>query len=221
MLTDYHCHLLPGLDDGAKDMEMSMQILEMLKAQGVERIVATPHFYAHKEKSVADFIRKRQEAFNSIKEVKISAPEIILGAEVAVEHGVSEIEDIDKLRIEGTDYILLELPYRAYADWMTEEIYNIACEYKLTPVIAHVHRYLEYYSKSEMDNLLETDAVFQVNNEAFGNRKEKKIVKTMIKNNYRLVFGSDTHNMSNRKPNFDILLKKVKPEIIKLSNQLL
>ena len=67
MLTDYHCHILPGIDDGAENTETSLKMIEMMKEQGVERIVSTSHFYPHREKSVADFIAKRQAAFNKIK----------------------------------------------------------------------------------------------------------------------------------------------------------
>ena len=60
-MTEYHCHILPGIDDGAKDVETSLKMIEMMKEQGVDRIVATSHFYAHREKSVAEFIKKRYE----------------------------------------------------------------------------------------------------------------------------------------------------------------
>ncbi|HOR22980.1 MAG TPA: capsular polysaccharide biosynthesis protein, partial [Ruminococcus sp.] len=66
MLTDLHCHILPGIDDGAKDREMSLAMLDMMKEQGVGRAVATPHFYAHREKSVEAFLEKRRAAFQSI-----------------------------------------------------------------------------------------------------------------------------------------------------------
>ena len=44
MLTDYHCHILPKMDDGSESVEMSIKMLEMMKLQGVDRIIATPHF---------------------------------------------------------------------------------------------------------------------------------------------------------------------------------
>ncbi|MBR2086968.1 MAG: capsular polysaccharide biosynthesis protein, partial [Oscillospiraceae bacterium] len=62
MLTEYHCHILPGIDDGSDSAETSLKMVEQMKQQGVERIVATPHFYAHREKSVANFLAKRQVA---------------------------------------------------------------------------------------------------------------------------------------------------------------
>lgn len=220
MRTEYHCHILPGIDDGAKDVETSLAMIEMLKEQGIERIVATSHFYAHREKSVAEFLKKRQAAFERIKD-KSPIKNIYLGAEVAVEHGISELNDIEKLAVEGTRLILLELPYRTYSKWMSEEIYNIGAEYGLKVMLAHVHRYLEYYNKDEMEGILSTKSVMQINNEAFSSWKEKKLAKGVIADEKEFVFGSDTHNTDDRKPNWDLLKKKVKSEIIELSDRIL
>ena len=94
-----------------------------MKSQGIERICATPHFYVHRKRSVADYLVQRKAAFDSIKD-RAAIADIHLGAKVAIEHGVSELPDIEKLAIEGTRIILLELPYRSYEKWMSEEIYN-------------------------------------------------------------------------------------------------
>ena len=219
-MTEYHCHILPGIDDGAKDVETSLAMIEMMKAQGVERIVATSHFYAHREKSVAEFLKKRQAAFDKIRD-KAAVKEIYLGAEVAIENGISELADIEKLAVEGTRMILLELPYRAYSKWMSEEIYNIGAEFNLKVMLAHVHRYLEYYSKDDLEAILSTKAVMQINNEAFAGWREKKIVKRIIADEKRFAFGSDAHNLDDRKPNWDLLKKKVKPDVIELSDGIL
>lgn len=101
MLTEYHCHILPGIDDGSDSVETSLQMVEMMKAQGVERICATPHFYAHREKSVDDYLQKRQAAFEQIQG-QTAVTDIHLGAEVAIEHGISELSGIEKLAIIGT-----------------------------------------------------------------------------------------------------------------------
>ena len=143
---------------------------------------------------------------------------MLLGAEVAIENGLSEVKDIEKLALQGTKLILLELPYRDYADWMSEEIYNISAEYGLKIILAHVHRYLEYYSKEQLEKILSSDCIMQVINEAFTSWREKKLVKNIIKDGRTIVFGSDAHNISDRKPNWDILQKKVKPEIIEASD---
>ena len=184
MRTEYHCHILPGIDDGASDAETSLEMIETLKEQGIERIIATPHFYAHREASVESFLRKRQAAFDEIKD-RAAIKNIVLGAEVAIEHGISEVPGIEKLAVEGTKMILLELPYRAYEKWMAEEIYNIHAEYKLKIMLAHVHRYLRYYNKDEMELILSTKSVMQINNEAFTSWSEKKLAKQITASDKR------------------------------------
>ncbi len=219
MLIDYHTHILPELDDGAQDVETSLKMLEMLKAQGVEKVIATPHFYAHNEKSAEAFIEKRQAAYDKIKSE--SPLPVLLGAEVAVERNISEVKNIEKLAIQGTKLILLELPYNKYKSWMGEEIYNISAEYGLKVILAHIHRYYDFYSKDEIENVLSMDAVFQMNNEAFETFREHRFVKSVMKQNYPFIFGSDCHNLSYRKPNWDVLKSKCKEDDIKCSNDML
>ena len=220
MLTDYHCHALPGVDDGAESPGMSIKMLEVMKCHGVERVIFTPHFYAHREMSVDYFLKHRKEAFCSISK-KTPIKNCFLGAEVAIEKGISDINGIEKLAIEGTKLILLELPYGDYSSWIPEEIYNIAYDTGFTPIIAHVHRYTHWYSKDEMSEVFDTKAIFQINAEAFGKLGSRRYVNRLIKNGLRPVFGSDCHNLDSRKPNFDILKKKVSPEIIKSSDEIL
>lgn len=213
-VTEHHCHILPQIDDGSDSIEMSLEMISMMRSQGVSKIIATPHFYAHREKSVARYMEKRQNALDRLIEADSSCSDIMLGAEVAIEHGISKLDGIEKLTLANTEYILLELPYAAYANWHAEEINDIAYEYGLTPVLAHIHRYLDYYSKAEMQELLKTEAILQFNNEAFGNFKERCFVKSLIKEGYPYMFGSDAHNLTSRKPNWDLLTKKVKTDVI-------
>lgn len=220
MLTDYHCHILPGIDDGSKNVDTSLKMIKMMKAQGVGRIVATPHFYAHREKSVEDYLKKRQEAFESIKD-GMEIQDVYLGAEVAIEYGISEIAGIEKLAITGTRIILLELPYRHYEKWMSEEIYNISAEHNLKVMLAHVHRYLPYYSSNEIGEILSDKYILQINNEAFSSWKEKCFAKKIMSEYKAFVFGSDAHNLTERRPNWDLLQRKVKADKIEISNNIL
>ena len=215
MLTEHHCHILPQIDDGSNSVEMSLEMIKMMRSQGVERIIATPHFYAHRERNdIKAYLAKRQTAYDKIVQADNSNSDIMLGAEVAIEHGLHSIPDIDKLRLADTNYILLELPYAGFQHWYLDEITDISYEYGFTPIIAHIHRYLDYYSKSEYEEVLKLDAIFQVNNEAFGNFKERRFVKNLIKEGYPYLFGSDAHNLTDRKPNWDLLQKKVKTNVI-------
>lgn len=215
MLTEHHCHILPQIDDGSNSVEMSLKMINMMRSQGVERIIATPHFYAHREQNdIKSYLKKRQSAYDKLVQADHSNSDILLGAEVTIEHGISKLQDMDKLRIADTDYILLELPYAGFQHWYLDEITDLSYEHGFTPIIAHIHRYVDYYSKSEYEEVLKLDAIFQINNEAFGNFKEKRFVKSLIKEGYPYLFGSDAHNTSDRKPNWDLFQKKVKHDVI-------
>lgn len=216
MLVELHCHIL-CIDDGAKNREESMALLSAEQSQGVERIVFTPHFYAHREKSVNDFLEKRQKAFDEIKD-ESPIKNMHLAAEVAIESDLSGLPDIEKLAIEGTNLILLELPYRPFENWMAEEIYNISIKYGLKIILAHPHRYCDTYTDSQMDQVLSLCSYWQINNEAFGNWKESRFVKKLMKRDVsKVIFSTDCHSPEYRKPNWDLLKKKCKPEIIKIA----
>ena len=216
-IVDVHCHILPCIDDGPNEKEESLLILSLEKNQGVDRIVFTPHFYAHREKSVNDFLEKRQKAFDEIKN-ESPIKNMHLAAEVAIESDLSKLPNIEKLAIEGTNLILLELPYRPFENWMAEEIYNISIKYGLKIILAHPHRYCDTYTDSQMDRVLSLCSYWQINNGAFGNWKESRFVKKLIKKDVsKVLFSTDSHSMEYRKPNWDLLQKKCKKEIIEQS----
>ncbi|MGN0648285.1 MAG: CpsB/CapC family capsule biosynthesis tyrosine phosphatase [Oscillospiraceae bacterium] len=208
MLTDYHAHILPALDDGARDTETALAMLHLLQKQGVQRVVATPHFLCHRERSVAHFLEKRQAALAKIQDA--SPIPILTGAEVALEHGISDVQDITKLAIGNTNLILMELPYRQFESWMADELYHLSVAYGLQVVLAHIHRYCAYVSTSEMQQLLQLDAVFQINADAFDHWKERGLVKELLQSERKIVFGTDCHNMTDRKPNWDVLQKRLR-----------
>jgi protein-tyrosine phosphatase len=208
------------MDDGAADVDTSLDMIDIMKEQGVERIIATPHFYAHEERSLTEYLLRREDAYESIADLA-AIPNIILGAEVAIEHGISMIHGIDKLAVEDSDMILLELPFRDYEDWMSEEINAIASGYGLKIVLAHIHRYLTYYSPENFEKILQTDAVFQFNNDAFLMQRDRDLLKRLIKEKRPIIFGSDAHNTDTRCPNWDVCLEVCDPEILEASNELL
>lgn len=221
IITDYHCHILPDFDDGADCLETSLEMIQTMKTQGVGKIIATPHFYAHAEESVEEYLKRREKASDILMQSNPAVENIRLGAEVAIENGISGIKDIEKLAVQGTEYILLELPFRNYSRWISEEIYNISCRYGLKVILAHIHRYTGIYDKSQMSEVLDMGAVLQVNNGALKNFGSRRFVKKLIKSGHEIVFGSDSHNMTTRPPDWDILLKRMKPEIIEKSNRLI
>ena len=108
-----------------------------------------------------------------------------------------------------------------YNSWIVEEIDEIANSRRLIPIIAHVHRYMGVYSKSDLKSLMSVDAVFQINAEAFEHFSTRRFVNKLISSGRDFVFGSDAHNLDDRKPNFDLIAKRSGSENIRRSDKVL
>ena len=68
-MTDFHSHILPGMDDGSRNVEESVKILKMMAEQGIERVAATPHFYASQSgESPDEFLIRRNTAEQILRE---------------------------------------------------------------------------------------------------------------------------------------------------------
>ena len=78
---DFHTHVLPGIDDGARDLPASLSMLSRLQAQGIDTVVATPHFYAHRQEA-AQFLENRAAALAAVKSAGDSLPTVLPAAEV-------------------------------------------------------------------------------------------------------------------------------------------
>lgn len=201
MQIDYHSHILPGMDDGALDNEISTGLMRMLAEQGIRKVYATPHYYRHEE-GVDAFLLRRKKAYERIRaEADRTGIEIGLGAEVHVERDICSEREIGSLCYENSSSILLELPYTGFQHWVIEEIENITYLYQLAPVIAHFERYLKIYSAAEMQSVLELPVLtVQVNVQSLQNLRVRSWVRTLLKDNVRVILGTDCHNLSWRRP---------------------
>ena len=202
VLTDYHSHLLPGMDDGAKDISVTKEMLTQYKHQGVERMIATPHFYPLRE-SAERFLRRREGAFAQLE--KTNDDFLILpGAEIRIEKRLSEIGLMSELTLAGSQYVLLELPYAPFREWMITEIYQIMYNFNLIPVLAHVERYQKWYTRDEMRRILTIqDSILQINYEALQTRSTAKLAMELVQKSFPVIFGSDAHNTDDRPPNVE------------------
>lgn len=140
-LVDLHCHILPGIDDGAKDTDMSMQLLEQELASNVAGICFTPHFY-YERTTLDEFLAKRHAAFVRLLEhVKQNQLQLALksGAEVYFTPALPSL-DLKRLAIYGTNYILIELPTSFHPSGIEDLLYDIQ-QQGFIPILAHVERY--------------------------------------------------------------------------------
>lgn len=201
-VIDFHSHILPGIDDGSSSISKSLHMCKVSAAQGVDIIVATPHFYAS-EHRVEDFLKNREEAFRSLAEDhKDKKPELIPGAEVAYFPGISQAEKISQLTIQGTDILLLELPFEAWADSVIEEVQELIEERGLTVMLAHLERYIKIPgNKKKIQKLTELPVYAQINAGSLTDWRQKRKIIKMFRKNQAHVLGSDCHSVNRRPPN--------------------
>lgn len=200
--ADWHCHVLPKMDDGAKHAAESLAMLRLLYAEGIRTVAATPHYYAHRE-SPREFAKRRQAALEvllqEVEAQRVQIPKIMLGAEVHIERNISALE-LSPLANEA-GILLLELPFQKLKPWMLREIENVAYGTEFTPMLAHVERYLPYYSKADYAALWALEqVVFQVNTSFTEHFRTRHMFKSLVKKDLPLVLGSDAHNMQSRPP---------------------
>lgn len=201
--TDFHSHCLPGMDDGAGNLETAAAMLRLLGEQGVSRVALTSHYYPHRE-PLPRFLERREEAFRQLEQApgRDSLPQTCLGAEVRLVRGIGE-QDLWPLCIQGTRLLLLELPMAGYRPWMLEELQNLTYSLDIVPLLAHIERYLAWYTKADYEALLSFDElVFQCNMPSLMERKSFRFLYGLMEAGYPLVPGSDAHNLDSRPPRF-------------------
>lgn len=204
MIADFHSHILPKIDDGSASLEESISLLKIEASQGIRQIVATPHFYPQHD-NPEKFFSRREQAELVLREKMAEfdgLPEVYIGAEVHYFRGISESDILKQLTINGKSCILLEMPMDKWTDGMFHELQEIYERQGLTPIIAHVERYLPaLFPQKFMDRLSALPVLVQ-SNASFFTRKQRLALKLMRQGQIHLL-GSDCHNLTTRIPNLD------------------
>lgn len=219
MIIDFHSHILPGIDDGSRDVDMSSEMLQMAADQNVEVMVATPHFYADRT-TMTRFLEKRQRAYEQIEYVAQSKNvHIVCGAEVAFFPGMSRAEGIENLRIGDSHFMLVEMPFRAWSERDIVEIEHL-CHLGIVPIIAHLERFYQFQKdKSLIPELIEMPVIVQLNAECLLSWRTRHQPLKLFKQGQAQLLGSDCHNTTTRQPNLaagrQILEKHFGPDLLR------
>ena len=199
-IVDVHSHILPGIDDGSRNVEESINLLEQLKSQGIDTVTATPHFYPS-EQDLSSFLEKRQAAYEKLKEnYPSNLPDIRLGAEVLYYNGISRMKELAKLCTERTDFLLLEMPSTSWSDYMVREVTEMSRCLSMTVMLAHFERYLSSQSAQSWESLLQSGVLLQSNADFFLNFGTKRRAMRFLSDETIFLIGSDCHRIDRRFP---------------------
>lgn len=212
-MIDFHSHILPGIDDGSRNLEQSIAMVNEAKKAGFTKIISTSHYmenyYECNERERRQLLKKVQENVQGI--------ELILGNEIYITNNIIELlQNGQASSINGTKYVLFEFPLITTRPMNDKEVIYRLVENGYIPIIAHPERYP--FIQENPDYLFELEemgALFQAN---YGSiigmygLKAKKTLKILLKNNLISFLGSDVHRpeqVYNKMPKIIKKLKKI------------
>lgn len=203
-LVDMHCHVLPGIDDGSKSMEQSLNMVKIAASEGIGTMILTPHFHPGKGNRDVD---KWNETVNALKEaVRNEGIEMDfhLGSELFYTHDVPEaIESGKAITMAGSDYVLLEFRTETEYSYIKSAAYEISAIGKI-PIIAHIERYDCLVGRMErVEELIDNGALIQINASSITGDmgfKMKMYLKKLLKNQLVDFISTDAHSDGRRSP---------------------
>ena len=201
-MIDFHNHVLPGVDDGSKNMEMTLNMLRTASNQGVKKIINTTHLQHPKmEGKNTDFEYIQDISKKVINEAKYNGIDIDIKIASEVYYLPNLCELIDNPLATINNYMLIEFPAIIVPNNFEETFFQLKLK-GITPILAHPERYrFVQEDVGKLERLKEMDVLFQIDAGSiighFGN-KTKKTSMNMLTMGYCHLIGSDAHNDKRR-----------------------
>jgi len=195
-MTDIHTHILYSFDDGADNIDISIDMLEEQRRQSIDTVILTPHYDPH-EAALDSFCEIRQNRLNNL--LKYTDIKLIAASETYFSNALLHMTTILPLCIGNSRDILIELPFGCRLDKvLLMQLENLIGKYCVRPIIAHVERTRILHQIGGLDKLHDIGCLVQVNCE-FAQRNIKSVTK-LIKLGRIDYLASDCHNMDSRPP---------------------
>ena len=215
--TDMHSHLIPGVDDGARDMETSLELIRGMQELGYSKIITTPHILWDMYKNTSEIILEKLEQLRTaVKEAGIEV-EINAAAEYFLDDHVEELlKEKKPLLTIHKNWVLSEFSL-AYPSHSLKSILFEMQMQGYQPVIAHPERYIYLKdAKDFYDELKDIGCLFQLNLPSIGGyygKSVQELAQYLIKKEYYDLIGTDLHNdrylESLKNPALAVPLKKL------------
>ncbi|TND09084.1 MAG: hypothetical protein FD123_1487 [Bacteroidetes bacterium] len=198
LACDMHSHFIPGIDDGAKNMEDSLNLLRQMQDLGYKKVVTTPHVMSDGYRNTPGIILDGLEKVRAAaKEAGITL-EIDAAAEYYFDFDLQAKVKTEKLLTFGNKYLLFEVSYMNAPDGLESFIFDLQTNgYK--PILAHPERYPFWYEDNfaKYEKLKDKGVLFQMNiNSLTGyySISTKRIAEQMIDRGMIEFLGTDCHH---------------------------
>lgn len=198
--VDIHSHLLPGIDDGSKNMENTIEMISTMDRYGIQNFITTPHVLGHIWKNSSDTILDKLDlVLEELEKRDMSYIKFEAAAEYMLDEQFCELLKARDLLTLKEDSLLVEMSYLQAPVNLFEILFDIQLA-GYNPILAHPERYGFYHENFDMyHKLKEAGCRFQVNLLSLTGHYGKsvqKIAEKLIKENMIDLAGSDTHNMN-------------------------
>ncbi len=219
--VDIHCHILPGVDDGARNREEAIAMARLAESTGTRSIIATPHHIPRSPLSAVDEASKRARQLQQVLDWAEVAVKIHAGQENnARENLIARFDEHEAVALNDTRYMLVEPPFRTYPDFL-EGLLAALIQKGVIPVIAHPERNIHVQRDLQIvSRLLGMGALIQVNTGSLlGSYKEpaKEAATALLQEDMVHVIATDSHSDSgpfvpNMQRGFDVVAAQVGEE---------
>ncbi|APG65022.1 histidinol phosphatase [Tenacibaculum todarodis] len=218
--VDIHSHLLPGIDDGAKNLEDSIELISKMSSYGINNFITTPHVLGDiYPNSTNTILQKLEEVRAELKKRNMNTISISVAAEYMLDNEFfTRLKNNDILTLKD-NYILVEMSFFNEPFNLSDILFQIQLK-GYRPVLAHPERYGFYHNNFEVFyKLKKAGFLFQLNllslTQHYG-KSVQKIANKLIAENFYDFVGTDTHHENHLKLLEKIGAKKVKEKIFHL-----
>lgn len=193
---------------------------------GVKTVVLTPHYYRDRE-NPKQFLLRRDASVELLEGAIRALPELernllpsrILGAEVTWAPNLHDCEELPLMCIGQTKNLLLELPYAPWNDRMIDQIYDLMGRTGITPIIAHLERYVKLQRPEMIREVLALGVPVQISADVLLRVTTRKSAMKLLKSGQARILASDCHNCTDRPPNLaaglEIVSRKLGEHFVK------
>jgi protein-tyrosine phosphatase len=209
-MIDLHCHLLPGIDDGPKNQQDSLELAQIASVNGITHAVVTPHIISGRYENTLNSIAAAFSAFSRLIKQKNIPLQVGFAAEVRIDPVIKKMVETNSVpflgEVDGFNIILLEFPHETLPPGSIEMV-EWLLKRNIRPMIAHPERNQAVIRKiGNIEPFVKTGCLLQITSGSlsgvFGNGPVKT-AKKLLKNGWVNVIASDAHNKLKRKPEIE------------------
>ena len=203
-MIDIHCHIVPNIDDGAKNLEDALEMAKIAYSEGIRKIVNTSHYHPNFEYINGKELFEHVREFNDILKSNNIDIEVLLGNELYYSDDIIEIiEQKEFYTLNNSKYLLIEFPPLRFPKNIVDIVYEIKLRGYI-PILAHVERYKEVQENVNIIyDCINEGALIQVNSSSIigknGNEIER-VSKILLENNMIHFVATDAHSSTRRRP---------------------